>query len=146
MTWLSSSGRGMPFGDFSGEHGISERAQRVLNDPKGFWGSNFDQIPVSIIFDVAVRTAFFVLWAMQHKGSYFHVYYAVRIDCIFTCLHAGLPRFLYVLVCTYVMPWHDLKCKYTNWLNNSWHIIYTSEFTYFLYFRTFILLVASLCN
>ena len=39
----------------------------VLNDPKGLRGADFDQIPVSIIFDVIVRTAFLGLWAMQHR-------------------------------------------------------------------------------
>ena len=29
MTWLSSSGRGVSFGGFSGEHDASERAQGV---------------------------------------------------------------------------------------------------------------------
>ena len=43
---------------------VEER--RVLNDPKGLLGADFDQIPVSIILDVIVRTAFF-LWAMQHQ-------------------------------------------------------------------------------
>ena len=41
----------------------------VLNDPKGLRGADFDQIPVSIIFDVIDRTAFFVLRAMQHRWS-----------------------------------------------------------------------------
>ena len=43
------------------------KERRVLNDPKGFWGADFDKIPVSIILDVIVHTAFFVLWAMQHR-------------------------------------------------------------------------------
>ena len=43
------------------------KERRVLNDLKGLWGADFDQIPVSIIFDVIVRTAFFVSWAMQHR-------------------------------------------------------------------------------
>ena len=34
VTWLSSFGRGVPFGGFSGEHGASERAQSVER-PKG---------------------------------------------------------------------------------------------------------------
>ena len=48
MTCLSSSGRGVSFGGFSEEHGAAiERAQSVVNDPKGFGGADFDQIPVS---------------------------------------------------------------------------------------------------
>ena len=43
------------------------KERRVLNDPKGFLGADFDQIPVSIILDVIVRTSFFVSWAMQHR-------------------------------------------------------------------------------
>ena len=43
------------------------KERRVLNDPKGLLGADFDRIPVSIIFGVIVRTAFFVLWAMQHR-------------------------------------------------------------------------------
>ena len=43
------------------------KERRVLKDPKGFGGADFDQIPVSIIFDVVVRTAFLVLWATQHR-------------------------------------------------------------------------------
>ena len=39
------------------------KKSRVLNDPRGWLGADFHQIPVSIIFDVIVRTAFFVLWA-----------------------------------------------------------------------------------
>ena len=46
------------------------KSAEVLNDPKGIWGGDFDQIPVSIILDVIVRTAFFVLWAMQHRCTY----------------------------------------------------------------------------
>ena len=42
------------------------KERRVLNDPKGVWGTDLDQIPVLLIFDVIVRTAFFVLWTMQH--------------------------------------------------------------------------------
>ena len=34
------------------------KSTEVLNDPKGISGADFDQIPVSIIFDVVVRTAF----------------------------------------------------------------------------------------
>ena len=37
--------------------------RRVLNYPTGLLRAEIDQIPVSIIFDVIVRTAFFVLWA-----------------------------------------------------------------------------------
>ena len=44
--------------------------RRVLNDPKGFSGADFDKIPVSIMFDVIVRTAVFVLWAMQLRRSH----------------------------------------------------------------------------
>ena len=40
------------------------KERRVFTDPKGFCGADFDQILVSIIFDVIVRTAFSVLWAM----------------------------------------------------------------------------------
>ena len=36
---------------------VEER--RVLNDPKGLLAADFDQIPVLIILDVIVRTAFF---------------------------------------------------------------------------------------
>ena len=64
MTWLSSSGRGVSFGGFSGEHGASERAQSVER-PKGIWGGRF--LTKSRFFDVIVRTASFVLWAMQHR-------------------------------------------------------------------------------
>ena len=52
------------FGGFSGEHGGTERSTtavkegRLLNDPKRLLGADFDQIPVSIIFDVMVRTTF----------------------------------------------------------------------------------------
>ena len=67
MTWLSSSGRGVSFGGFSVGSTARVREQRLLNDPKGFWGADFDQIPVSILFDVIVRIAFVVLWAMQHR-------------------------------------------------------------------------------
>ena len=42
------------------------KSAEVLNDPKGIWGAHFDQIRVSIMFDVMVHTLFFVLWAMQH--------------------------------------------------------------------------------
>ena len=57
MAWLSSSG-----------HGVIWRLQcrarrqwqrRVLNYPTGLLRAEIDQIPVSIIFDVIVRTAFF---------------------------------------------------------------------------------------
>ena len=41
------------------------KERRVFNDPKVFGGADFDQIPVSMIFDVIVRSAF--LWAMQHR-------------------------------------------------------------------------------
>ena len=40
---------------------VNER--RVRYDPKGLLGAAFHQIPVSIIFDVVVRTALFALWA-----------------------------------------------------------------------------------
>ena len=43
------------------------KERRVLNDPKRVRRANFDHIPVSIIFDVIIRTALFVLWAMQHR-------------------------------------------------------------------------------
>ena len=44
------------------------KEHRVMNDPKVILrGCFFDQIRVSIIFDVTVRTAFFVSWAMQHR-------------------------------------------------------------------------------
>ena len=66
MSWLSSSGRGMSFRGFDGEHGASERAQSV-ELPKVFWGADFDQIQASTLFDVIVRTACFVLWAMQNR-------------------------------------------------------------------------------
>ena len=35
MAWLSSSGRGVSFGGFSGEHAASEKSAEVLNDPMG---------------------------------------------------------------------------------------------------------------
>ena len=36
------------------------KERRVLNDPKGMLGADFDKIPVlTIILDVVVRTAFF---------------------------------------------------------------------------------------
>ena len=38
------------------------KERREPNDPKGLLGADFHQIPVSIIFGVIVRTAFFVLW------------------------------------------------------------------------------------
>ena len=44
------------------------KERRVLNDLKGLWGADFDQIPVSIKFDVIGRTAF-LLWAMQYRYS-----------------------------------------------------------------------------
>ena len=43
------------------------KERRALNDPKGLLGADFDQISVLIILDAIVRTAFFVLWAMQHR-------------------------------------------------------------------------------
>ena len=60
------------------------KERRVLNDPKGMLGADFDKIPVlTIILDVVVRTAFFCFvgdatqvglvrtaffaWAMQHR-------------------------------------------------------------------------------
>ena len=43
------------------------KERRALNDPKGLLGADFDQIPVFIILDVIVRTAFFGLWAMHHR-------------------------------------------------------------------------------
>ena len=43
------------------------KERRVLNDPKGLLEADFGQIPVVILLDVMVRTAFFVLWAMQHR-------------------------------------------------------------------------------
>ena len=43
------------------------KERRVLNDPKGLLGADFDRIPVSIILDVTVRTAVLVLWAMEHR-------------------------------------------------------------------------------
>ena len=53
MTWLSSSGRGVSFGGFSGKRSaVDER--RVLNNPKGLLEADFDQIPVSIILDIIV--------------------------------------------------------------------------------------------
>ena len=36
------------------------KERRVLNDPKGLLGADFDQIPVSIIFDVIVHAIFFI--------------------------------------------------------------------------------------
>ena len=54
----------MSFWGFSGEHGASEIADIVeCND---FWGADFDQIPVLIVFGVIVGTAWFVLQAMQY--------------------------------------------------------------------------------
>ena len=63
------------------------KERRVLNDPKVLLGADFNQIPVSVMFDVIlgspyrmfcfvgdatqvefVRTAFF-LWAMQHRWT-----------------------------------------------------------------------------
>ena len=42
------------------------KERRVLKDPKGLLGADFDQIPVSIIvFHVMVRTVFVVLWSIQ---------------------------------------------------------------------------------
>ena len=51
--------------------GASRQRKRaeVLNDPKGIWGADFDQISVSKIFDVIVRTTYLVLWAMQHRWN-----------------------------------------------------------------------------
>ena len=46
---------------------VKERG--VFNDPQGFWGADYDEIPASTTFDVTVRTALSVLWAMQHKCS-----------------------------------------------------------------------------
>ena len=43
------------------------KERRVLSDPKGLLGDDFDQIPVFITFDVIIRTAFFVSWLMQHN-------------------------------------------------------------------------------
>ena len=43
------------------------KERRVLNETKGLLGVDFNQIPVSIIFDVMVRTAFSVLWATQSR-------------------------------------------------------------------------------
>ena len=59
------------------------KGRRVLNDPKGLLAADFDQIPVLIILDVIVRTAFFwfvgdatqvglvrtafFAWTMQHR-------------------------------------------------------------------------------
>ena len=57
MTLLSSSGRGVSFGGFSGEHDSGERAQ---NDPKGLRGADFDPIPVSIVIDVIGCASIFV--------------------------------------------------------------------------------------
>ena len=37
---------------------VKERG--VLNKPKGLCGADFDQIPVSIIFDVIVHAIFFI--------------------------------------------------------------------------------------
>ena len=45
------------------------KERRVLNDPKRVRRANFDHIPVSIIFDVIIRTALFVLWAMGPMGN-----------------------------------------------------------------------------
>ena len=82
MTWLSSSGRGVSFGGFSGEHGASERAQSA-EWPKGivsswFWpnpevNNIWRYSPYRIFVSVGdatqvglVRTAFFA-WAMEHR-------------------------------------------------------------------------------
>ena len=43
------------------------KERKGVKRPKGNLRSQFDQIPVSIIFDVIVRPTFFVLWAMQHR-------------------------------------------------------------------------------
>ena len=43
------------------------KERRALNDPKRLLGADFDQISVLIILDAIVRTAFCVLWAMQHR-------------------------------------------------------------------------------
>ena len=44
--------------------------RRVLNDPKGLLGADLDQIPVSIIlFDVLVRTAFFLFCGRCNTGE-----------------------------------------------------------------------------
>ena len=47
----------MSFGGFNGEHGASERAQSA--NRKGSLGADFYHFPISKIFDVIVRTAFF---------------------------------------------------------------------------------------
>ena len=39
---------------------------RVLNDPEELLVADFDQIPF-LLFDVIVRTALFLAWAMQHR-------------------------------------------------------------------------------
>ena len=47
---------------------VEER--RVLNDPKGLRGADFDQNPVSIIFDVVGRTAFFCFAGNANTGGH----------------------------------------------------------------------------
>ena len=69
----------------------------VLNDPREIEGADFDQIPVSIIFDVIVHTAFFVLWAMRTQCN--------------TGEHSSFPikEKLGVCVCVFPIPMYCLR-------------------------------------
>ena len=48
MTSLSSSGRGVPLEASVGSTAPAKE-RRVLNDPKGLFGADFDQIPVTVL-------------------------------------------------------------------------------------------------
>ena len=88
MTWLSSSGRGVSFGGFSGEHAASEKSAEVLNDPMGIWGADFDQIPVSIIFDVNSPYRVFRFVGNATQARHGHVVTCVfpSLPPVYTCL------------------------------------------------------------
>lgn len=59
MTWLISSKRDVSFGGVGGEHGATARTQSAEWPKEIVCGADFDQILVSVIFDVIGCTAFF---------------------------------------------------------------------------------------
>ena len=68
----------------------------MLNDPKGLWRADFDQTSVSIIFDAMGCTAFFFLWAKQHRCV---VLIFPKKYCV-PSAEGGLDRFVFVFSLT----------------------------------------------
>ena len=99
----------------------------MLNDPREIEGADFDQIPVSIIFDVIVHTAFFVLWAMQHRCFGVSLYLcATRVHNSFRTVRAFLETKLHGNI-YYILP----GIYYTS------YILYLVYIIYYIYIQDF---------